>query len=388
MTDLGDRLQSVRKRTGVTQRELAVASGVSLSLIRKVEQGEHDAVRLETLRKLAIGLRVRTSVLQISGDAEGADVPTLDRWEPVRRALGGQVVAADEPATVEGVRAAFRAVEPMIEGHRYAELAASLPSLLRDVEDVADTEDGRTLRSRVLGSVGWLLVQNRQFDTAETTLDRAIEVAPDRATAAVAVNTKTWARLRQGRLAEARELAVKWADDIEPRFSRATTQQLAVWGELWLYVANAAVRDGAPNETGDALRLAAAAAHRIGGTVRYDASTQRLFGPMTVARITAECAIITDEPDKALAVAERIPPDRDAPNGAGNLRHKLDIANAHAKLGQFSDSMGQLAALRAQAPEWLVQQRYARDVVGGMVAKRRTLTADMRELADFVGVPY
>ncbi|MFE9066082.1 helix-turn-helix domain-containing protein [Streptomyces violaceusniger] len=38
-TDIGSSLRKVRKRRGLTQRELATASGVSLSLVRKLEQG-------------------------------------------------------------------------------------------------------------------------------------------------------------------------------------------------------------------------------------------------------------------------------------------------------------------------------------------------------------
>lgn len=54
--DLGQRLQSVRKRRGLTQRELAVNSAVSVSLIRKIEQRERDDTRIETLRRLAVAL--------------------------------------------------------------------------------------------------------------------------------------------------------------------------------------------------------------------------------------------------------------------------------------------------------------------------------------------
>ncbi|MGK8466690.1 helix-turn-helix domain-containing protein [Nocardia cyriacigeorgica] len=54
--DLGERLQSIRKRRGLTQRELAETAGVSFSLVRKVEQGERDDVRIDTLRRLAVAL--------------------------------------------------------------------------------------------------------------------------------------------------------------------------------------------------------------------------------------------------------------------------------------------------------------------------------------------
>ncbi|MQT01963.1 helix-turn-helix domain-containing protein, partial [Streptomyces jumonjinensis] len=53
MSSAGKHVKEVRKRRGLTQHGLAEASGVSLSIIRKLEQGERETARLETLRKLA-----------------------------------------------------------------------------------------------------------------------------------------------------------------------------------------------------------------------------------------------------------------------------------------------------------------------------------------------
>lgn len=345
-------------------------------------------MRLETLRKLAIGLRVRTAELQVQRDTEEADVDTADLWEPVRRALAGLDVAPiDEQPTNEGVRAAYDAMRPMIDDHRYSEISALLPPLLRDADDLSDRE-GRTIRARLLSMTGWMLTQNRQFDVAAMTLDRAIDIAPDRGVACGAVNALVWNYLRQGRLKDARALAVHWADDIEPRFSRANAMQLALWGRLWLYVANVGVRDNSPGETEDALSLAHAAADRIGHEILYDPNPNRLFGPITVAQITGECAVIAEQPKKTLAIAERIPDAVLSPSAAGRLRHRLDVANAHTQLRQYTDAVHEVQELRAVAPQWLAQQRYARDILSTIVIKRRTLTEDMRELADFVKLEY
>ncbi|MEV2223655.1 helix-turn-helix transcriptional regulator [Nocardia vinacea] len=388
--DLGDRLKSTRKQRGLTQRELADNSGVSLSLIRKLEQGERAAVRLETLRKLAIALRTRTSTLQAGhADAEYADAGTSDIWEPVRRALAGQNapdLIAEQP-TNSGVHAAYEALMPMIDAHRYGEISAVLPALLRDADALTDQE-GRAIRARLLSMTGWMLTQNRQFDIAAMTLDQAIDAAPERGIAVGAVNVLVWSNLRQGKLDAARELAVRWADDIEPRFSRATVSQLALWGRLWLYVANVGVRDNSPGETEDALSLARAAADRIGREVLYDPNPNRLFGPVTVAQITGECAVIAERPSTTLAIAESLPTAVLSPTAAGRLRHRLDVANAHTQLRQFGDAMHALQQLRAAAPEWLAQQRYARDVLGTIVKQRRTLTEEMRELATLVRLEY
>jgi transcriptional regulator with XRE-family HTH domain len=385
--DLGERLKSVRKRRGLTQPELATASGVSLSLIRKVEQGERSDVRLATLRKLAIGLRVRTSDLQVDRDAEHADAETVDLWGPVRRALAGQVEPSDEPVTLDDVGGAFDELRPMLDGHRYRDISVLLPPLLRDA-DTLTGQDGRAIRARVLSMAGHALCQNRQFDAATNALDRAIDASVDRGSAVSAVNVMVWTLLRQGRLAEGRDLAIRWADDIEPRFSRATFSQIAGWGRLWMYVANSAARDNRPGEMEDALALARAAAERIGREAVYTPIPERTFGPVTVAHTTAECAAIIEEPARTLAIAEAEVPTAVAPNAASRLRHRLDVASAHAQLRQYGEAVAEIQQLRVRAPEWLTQQRYARDVLGRVVTERRTLTPEMRELADFVKLEY
>lgn len=390
--ELGQRLKSVRKRRALTQQELADLSGLSVSRIRQLEQLENQGVRLATLRKLAIALRCRTSDLQPNGatDTEHASPETSELWEPVRRALAtpsASVEHDDERPSNEDVDAAYRGLMPMMDEHRYHDIAAVLPGLLADAETLRDHE-GRAIRARLLSLTGWMLVQNRQFDIAAMTLDQAIDAAPERGIAVGAVNVAVWSHLRQGNLDAARELAVKWADDIEPRFSTATSSQLALWGRLWLYVANVGVRDNAPGATADALSLARAAAVRVGREVLYDPNPNRLFGPVTVAQITAECAVIAEQPSQALSIAEGLPTAVLSPQAAGRLRHRLDVANAHTQLRQWGEAMGTFREVYSAAPEWLAQQRYARDIVGTMVSERRTLTEDMRELADFVSLEY
>jgi len=45
---IGNKVREARKRRGLTQRELSRLSGVSVSLITKLEQGEYGGIRLET----------------------------------------------------------------------------------------------------------------------------------------------------------------------------------------------------------------------------------------------------------------------------------------------------------------------------------------------------
>jgi len=75
------------------------------------------------------------------------------------------------------------------------------------------------------------------------------------------------------------------------------------------------------------------------------------------------------------------------PHLVSRLRHHLDMANAKAALGDYGEACTSLQHVRAQAPEWLAQQRYARDILAHIISHRRTLTPGMRDLADTLNIP-
>jgi transcriptional regulator with XRE-family HTH domain len=387
---LGDRVRSIRKRRGLTQRELAAASGLSYALVQKVEQGERTDIRVETALKLATALRVPTSSILQRDAATDEPAPDIEEaWAPVHRALVGhsQVPQPDEEPTAAGVTAAMRDLAPVLTGHRYSAVRDVLPALLRDADALDDDREARRVHADLLTTTGYLLVQTRQFAVGEMTLTRAIDAAADRLAAAAAADCLVWLRLRQARLSEALATAARWADDLEPRFSKATANELMVWGRFLLSTANAAVRDNRPGEAEDALDLAAAAASRIGREVQRHPNSQMVFGPVTVAYIRAETAILTGKPDRTLAIADRLPATPPFPGLVSRLRHRLDVANAYAQTRHYPEAVAILSGVRADAPEWLAQQHYARDILGHVVDRRRTLTDEMRELADLVGLP-
>jgi transcriptional regulator with XRE-family HTH domain len=381
---LGERIRNVRRRRGLTQRELATAAGVSESLVKKLEQGQITDVRMETLHKIAVPLKVPTSHLVTGPEAD--DPVTPDRWDDVRDALYRTAPdAAVEQATPQGVLGSLAALMPAWQAHEYTQVRVMLPPLIRDALSLDD--DGRAARSRVLNATAWMLNMTRQFDDAETAARLALDAAPDLPESMAAVSMLTWCLLRQGRAAEGGALAAQWADRAEPRFSRATTGELAAYGKMLLYVANAMTTDNQPGEAEDALSLARAAAARIGRDIPCNASTTMRFGPGTVMVITAETASLSWQPDKVLAIADRARGMVAGIEPAQQLRHRLDVAGAHVALRQYAEGITVLRDLQAQAPEWLTHQRYARDIISGIIERRRTLTPEMRELADAARLP-
>jgi transcriptional regulator with XRE-family HTH domain len=387
-TTAGERVRRLRKLRGLTQQDLARLSRLSLRTIKAVEADEGNH-RNETLHAVAKALRAHTSDFTTPGQREHQPVPG-EPWEDVRDVLYQRVPDEEpcEPATPRGVLAGLADLKPDWEANRYQRVRLMLPGLIRDALSLDYDEDGRAARSRVLSATAWLLTMTRQFDDAWTAAQLALDAAPDLMDSLAAVSMMTWGLLRQGRTSEASALAIGWADRAEPRFSRATTGELAGYGKLMLYVANAMTTDNQPGEAQDALSLARAAAVRIGREVPFHVSTTARFGPATVMVITAESAALTWQPDKVLAIADRARGSLAGIEPAQRLRHKLDVASACEMRRQYGDVVTTMQEIRRDAPEWLGNQQYARDILERVISRRRgPLTEELRGLAAAVRLP-
>lgn len=84
---LGDRLARLRRLADVTQESLAERSGISVDVIRKLQQHRKHSVRLPTLHKLASGLGVE--VTGLLGDPPALSDATVESpaLVAVRRAI-------------------------------------------------------------------------------------------------------------------------------------------------------------------------------------------------------------------------------------------------------------------------------------------------------------
>ncbi|MFI6500221.1 helix-turn-helix domain-containing protein [Nonomuraea typhae] len=391
MSSLGDRLRKLRKLRGLSQRDLAVQAGLSVSLVRKLEQGEREDTRIETLRKLAVALRIPTTKLMSDEQqAYTENDAQSEVWTSLLQAINNseEDTSTEPPPTPNGLAQAIKAAVRLYHEDKYTDLLTVLPMLSRDANALvaSDSGTGSPLRARTMQVIGSLATQTRKFDAAEASLEKAMadaENTGNRIEVASAVITWCWLLLRQRRLEEARTLAVEWADAIEPRLSKATDTEIAAWGWLLLRGSAAAIRDNRSDEAEDMMRLALAGAVRIGREHGDYHEYFTTFGPATVQMKRVENAIVDADPARALRLSVQVPKTLRVTSNNRN-RHMLDVANAHVMMHEYNEALSMLWRLKNEAAEWLPNQQYVRDILSTITDKRRTLTAEMREMADFV----
>lgn len=402
----GEHLARIRRQARLTQEQLAERSGISVETIRKLEQNVRRGARLETLHAFARALNVPTTAL-IGDTSEAAarrepdhrplSLADIRRTLTPARGLTGPLVTAPDgpPPTVDTVRRRLRDVDAAYHRGDYAAALAAMPRLLDDAQHAAAdaSEPTRARAYTTLAQARYvaaeLLTQLRAGDLAYAAVTAALdatETAGDPVLGALTVKGASWLLLRQGRLAEAEQVAVSTADAIEPRLRRAEPAELAVWGWLLLSGAAAAARDNRPDDAAALLDAAAAAAARLADRPVGDGHLTILggFRAARVEMMRVEVAAVAGHAGRVLELAERV--QTGGAVATSWQRHRLDVAWAHAERSQYGDATGVLLDLRDRAPVWLRHQRYARDIVQSIAERRRrAMSAELAELASAVG---
>jgi transcriptional regulator with XRE-family HTH domain len=388
----------------LTQEELAEASGLSPAVIRKIEQG--GTGRMETYHQLARALGVQTVWFVTPGSPEPTEATVDDVvLADMRSAINPPIGLSGKPlyGTADGdqpdlprLGRAAASVAAAYHADRYDDLATMMPGLVKSAHhhvDAYDTGDQHRealrLRADITGLAGRYLIQIRAHDLAlialHASLRDALQIGDD-GLAAAAVSSQAWAMLRQGRLTEVERLCADTADQIEPRMSKATPDQLGGWGYLLLRAAGAASRNNRASEAREYALTASTASARL-GRQHEDLAGHISFGPLTTELHRAEIELLDDKPDQALNIA------RDLPRGVGSVhastwdRHRLDRARAQTRTGNAEGATQTMHEIRRDHPAWLRYQQYGRDITREILRSRpRMPSEEMLSLADFMEV--
>lgn len=402
MSVRGEELRRLRQRAGLTQEALAERAEVSVSTIRKLEQGERPSAYIATLRRLAGALGTTTAALleplpQLTGQVdEGERYDLLGLRQVLQPAHGaGQPLIDDHgPLADDDLRELSWAAHGLFRDGDYDGAFATLPATIGQVRAATQLLDGgqREAAARhlvqVLQTAAMVLIMASKHDLAWTALAeayRAAELAGDPVGAAGIACTEGWLLTTQARFADASTAGMATAAALEPPMS-ADPAHLAVWGWLELSIAAAAARNAQQDEAAEAIRRAYAVGHLVEPhQPRREVAHWSTFGPTTVAMREAEIAAVAGDAGAVLRVAGRVPAN--ARPAVTWQRHRLDVAAALAQARRWDEAAGVLHQLRRRAPMWLRYQVYARRILADLLhAYPRTIPPDLRGLAGWLRV--
>lgn len=389
---IGQRIRELRGKV-LTQRQLAELAGVSVDLVRKLEQGSRQTASIGSLQKLARALDVDLANLigqtaaMPSGDLSAGVVAIRRSLTPVDDLLDDVVVEAEALTVDAGQRALDYAWGAYWSG-RYDLLGSLLPTMLPQLRATAhaaksaDRERSFDLLARVYWLTGSTLVHFGQTDPAYLAIRQAlaaVDHAGDELLAATLRGSVAWQLLVQGRYEESRRVAVKTAENIQP-IGGVSLPHLSVFGSLTILAANAAGRDGLELEA----RALVDTAREVSGRMGVDRKDyEAYFGPSQVVMQAADVHVVTENYAAALEAAKQMPPNSTLPLAA-RARHLADQALAHARLGNGGRALDALLAAERIGPDWIKYQTLPRRIVAELLDRDRR--APLRNFALRLGV--
>ncbi|MGH3889354.1 MAG: helix-turn-helix domain-containing protein [Pseudonocardiaceae bacterium] len=396
---LGDRLVRLRRLADVTHEGLAERSGVSVDVIRKLEQHRKHSARLPTLHKLAAGLGVE--VTGLLGDPPAlsnvaAESPAL---VAVQRAIMPSPLATTpesdgaEPLSLDLLKAEIAEGWTLYHAAEFGQLTQALPGIIEDARLAVAVGRGeqRSGAHAALGKAlqlgGHLAIRLGKTDLALSSLERALlaaDSAEDPLLAPMVSNSVAWAYQRQNRLGDAQQLAVHAADGVE-RNSPRTVDEVRVWGGLLISAATSAGRTGDYEQASDMLKVAEDAAGRL-ATLPPSANAKlvSVFNRSAVRIERVRLAVQRDRPEQALDLARGVRLSGDTPP-SWRTWLLLDVARACTDVGDAEGAVKALESLYRRSPQWIRHHTLAVAIVRDLWASPAR-PPGLRKLAEFLGV--
>ncbi|MFD7713578.1 helix-turn-helix domain-containing protein, partial [Streptomyces sp. NPDC059786] len=384
----GERIKILRG--GSTQAELARRTGFSIVTIQKAEQDK--TLSLQTLMALADALGCDTSVILGQQAPRRLMLPDDRRMmrqlsRAVHDTAAGLLPDEVESASLDDLADATTKCWALYWDGRYAEAgalaapfivsaAAHLHSQPADQQSQAwgALSDAYRIAAYVANLMG-------ARDLAYAAIGHAQNAArnSDEMRVALVNSGRAWVYMRDARLPEALQLAEQSAVDIEPVFSKATTEQLAVYGAHVNFAAVVASRMGNKERAADYLSQSNATGVRMGREVRAHGT---LFGPVSATTQAVGVNVSLGLSSKALKLIKGLK-DTSALSTAALNRYEMDKALAYADAKLWDKSLETLEETLTRAPEWGRHQ-----ALPGVILQRvgKASTSKLRRVSKLIGV--
>lgn len=377
---VGEQIARLRSAARITQEQLADRAGISVDVIRRLEQGARQSARLNTLMKIANALGAELSVII---KPRTTFAPEPDRGIPaIREAITSSTVdrlggLAETDADIDLARltTSVDSAWHIWQRGEYSILGRLLPDLIAEARHASteasdsDQEHAFSLLATVYELAAGVTVMLGHEDLAWLSTERAVaasEQCADEVTKASAVYWAAWILRRQGRYRESLTAATRAAETYEPRITRATPAQLTVWGGLLINAAGAAARDDRADEATELLDIARTAAVRLRND-RVDRWS--VFGPRLVAQSAVVNATELGDFESAVRLSADVDSTRSRVPVTWESRYLLALAQAQVELDQEVPAIASLHQTRRITPEWIRYHRLARDLTAELNAR-------------------
>lgn len=363
---LGDRIKAARSRAGISsQRELADLTGLSVDLVRKLEQGQRLSASLPTLTRLAAALNA--PLTDLLGVEPGLGPDRRDDVEALRQAIYDPTTG--DPGTRTATAVDVDSLWGMYWNGRYTALTRTLPGVLTTARAATSRADHATL-AELLQLAGSLAAHLQHEDLAQVALLQAVtaaEIADDALLRAAQQVTRAWVLSRQGLWVQAERLASRVAAEVTPAGPDDTPEHIAVWGELHHFATLALARDGRTSEARDLAEVVTAAGEALGSR-RSRGGKGRLFSSAFAAHSAMATAAALDQPRETLALADRV----DGPGLPPTVwaRYMLNLAWALTAEWRSREALETLRRVDQRTPELLRRHGLARAVVEELLPRR------------------
>jgi transcriptional regulator with XRE-family HTH domain len=397
---LGDRLAKLRRLARLTQEQVAERSGVSVDVIRKLEQRRKHSARLPTLHALAKGLGAEVTALLGDPPAVASNgAPDPPELVELRRTVMPSLVPKfPDMSDLASLSLAVLRQEiadgwSLYHDADFARLLTVLPGIIADARlfaAIGNPEQkaaGAAALGKALQLAGHLSIRLGKTDLALSALERATAAAGDSGDPLLApmiYNSVAWAYQRQNRLGDAEELAVTAADEVE-RGNLGSAARVRVWGGLLMSAATSAARMGNYDQARDVMAVAEEGAGRLAALPpEGDGRMLSVFSRSSVRIERVRLAVQHARPEEALALAKGIRLSADIPP-SWRTWLLLDVARAYADIGDAGNAVRTLERLRRVAPAWMRQHTLAVAIVTDLWASP-SHPAGLRKLAEYLGV--
>lgn len=393
MTDhlpFGERVRYYRKRRGLSQRQLGDLLGRSEDWVYRVESGRIPVNNVKMLADLAHALRVHVEDLQgtptLPDDrgSHAGSVPAIRAALMQSRRLAGSLYDDREPLRLERLSFEVEAAWSLYQDCQFARLSERLPGLLADARLAAQERTVGAERSHALRLFALtchvaavLLRKLGEINLAWTAVDQgdmaAVESGDPRAILALRRGV-AHVQLGAGMPAEAVNVTLDAADDLERGWWLSSPATLSLYGTLFLNGAVAAARMRNRALADHMIGKAQEAADRLGSDANEMWTS---FGPANVNIHRLALALEFEDVQLAVDIAPQVrtaglPVERRA-------RARLDAARANAEAGQIDEAADHLKRAYRIAPEQMRAHDLARDLARRLykLSRRR----DVQDLA-------